>query len=306
MKETYYSDIKPKLSGWTWKQVDEWCDGSWDNPDSFDAAIKRNMALPHWTNTGQLWVAYHPSRIKLSESSENTTELRKQLFNEFASRCRYAIDSATIGDTVSLLHLQTLDIPGDKLYARLYGFTQPKKIVNIVELDTHKQLKFDDGSVYPQSDAVFMTDRMQSMNMTKLFANEEDCEKAVLWYNMRGNTNNKNLDFKINVDYGSTNVSEDSMSLRDWFGSGKHGGAGGGGWDRYNSSGERIGKCGDRKPGEAKPKCLSKSRAQSLRSSGGKKAIAAAVNKKRREDPNPDRRGSANMVSSKTKSGKKS
>ena len=45
--------------------------------------------------------------------------------------------------------------------------------------------------------------------------------------------------------------------LRDWFGKGKKGGAGGGGWDRYNTKGERIGKCGDRKPGEGKPKCLS-------------------------------------------------
>lgn len=92
-------------------------------------------------------------------------------------------------------------------------------------------------------------------------------------------------------------LSEDSMSLHDWFGKGKHGGAGGGGWDRYNTKGERIGKCGERKPGEGKPKCLSKARAASLRASGGKKAIASAVNKKRREDPNPKRKGKARMVS---------
>lgn len=96
-------------------------------------------------------------------------------------------------------------------------------------------------------------------------------------------------------------VTEDSMSLHDWFGKGKHGGAGGGGWDRYNTKGERIGKCGERKPGEGKPKCLSKARAQSLRASGGKKAIAAAVNKKRRNDPNPTRKGKAKMVSNKTR-----
>ena len=30
--------------------------------------------------------------------------------------------------------------------------------------------------------------------------------------------------------------------LRAWFGKGKKGGAGGGGWDRYNTKGERIGK----------------------------------------------------------------
>ena len=86
-------------------------------------------------------------------------------------------------------------------------------------------------------------------------------------------------------------------NLRAWFGKGKKGGAGGGGWDRYNTKGERIGKCGDRKPGEGKPKCLSKSKAASLRAKGGKKAIGAAVSKKRRKDPNKNRRGKAKNVS---------
>jgi len=94
------------------------------------------------------------------------------------------------------------------------------------------------------------------------------------------------------------NVDED---LRAWFGKGKKGGAGGGGWDRYNTKGERIGKCGDAKKGEGKPKCLSKSRAASLRAKGGKKAIAAAVRKKRREDPNKNRRGKAKNVSNTTR-----
>lgn len=92
--------------------------------------------------------------------------------------------------------------------------------------------------------------------------------------------------------------------LRAWFGKGKKGGAGGGGWDRYNTKGERIGKCGDSKKGEGKPKCLSKSRAASLRAKGGKKAIAAAVNKKRREDPNKNRRGKAKNVSNTTRKSK--
>jgi hypothetical protein len=86
--------------------------------------------------------------------------------------------------------------------------------------------------------------------------------------------------------------------LRAWFGKGKKGGAGGGGWDRYNTKGERIGKCGDSSKGEGKPKCLSKSRAASLRSSGGKKAIANAVKRKKANDPNPDRKGKAKNVNS--------
>jgi len=89
--------------------------------------------------------------------------------------------------------------------------------------------------------------------------------------------------------------------LRAWFGKGKKGGAGGGGWDRYNTKGERIGKCGDRKPGEGKPKCLSKARAASLRAKGGKKAIAQAVNRKRRKDSNANRSGKAKNVSNKYK-----
>jgi hypothetical protein len=98
--------------------------------------------------------------------------------------------------------------------------------------------------------------------------------------------------------YYAEGIEED---LKAWFGKGKKGGAGGGGWDRYNTKGERIGKCGDSKKGEGKPKCLSKSRAASLRSKGGKKAIAKAVNKKRREDPNKNRSGKAKNVSNKTR-----
>ena len=87
--------------------------------------------------------------------------------------------------------------------------------------------------------------------------------------------------------------------LKAWFGKGKDGGAGGGGWDAYDGSGNRTGKCGETK-GKAKPKCLSKSKAASLRASGGKKAIGAAVKKKRRNDPNKDRKGKAKNVSNKT------
>lgn len=71
----------------------------------------------------------------------------------------------------------------------------------------------------------------------------------------------------------------DKGGLRGWFE--------GGGWDRYDSKGNKIGKCGGRKPGEAKPKCFSKEKAAAL----GKKGRAQAVRRKRREDPNPNRRG---------------
>ena len=71
-------------------------------------------------------------------------------------------------------------------------------------------------------------------------------------------------------------VEQTDEDLKAWFGKGKKGGAGGGGWDAYNTKGERVGKCGDTKS-KAKPKCLSKSKAASLRAKGGKKAIGSAV-----------------------------
>lgn len=86
--------------------------------------------------------------------------------------------------------------------------------------------------------------------------------------------------------------------LRDWFGKGKEGGVGGGGWDRYNTKGERIGKCGGAEErggdGEGKPKCLSKEKAAQLRAQGGKNAIANAVKRKKAQDPVTNRKGTGN------------
>ena len=85
--------------------------------------------------------------------------------------------------------------------------------------------------------------------------------------------------------------------LGKWFGTGGEGGVGGGGWDRYNTKGERIGKCA-REPGEPKPKCLSKEKAAKM----SKDQIAAAVRRKREKDPVADRPGKGGkpkMVSNK-------
>ena len=78
--------------------------------------------------------------------------------------------------------------------------------------------------------------------------------------------------------------------LRKWFKDG--------GWNRYNTKGEKVGKCarddkdGDGKADGPKPKCLPASKAASL----GKKKVAAAVKRKRAEDPNPNRTGAAKNV----------
>ena len=49
------------------------------------------------------------------------------------------------------------------------------------------------------------------------------------------------------------------------------------GWDRYNSAGKRVGKCGDAKEGESYSACLSKQKAQKL----GKDGIGSFVERKR-------------------------
>lgn len=65
--------------------------------------------------------------------------------------------------------------------------------------------------------------------------------------------------------------------LRKWFGKGKTGSSGGGGWDRYGSDGQKLGKCGDGKEGDAYAACLSQEKAKKL----GPKGRAAFVRRKR-------------------------
>jgi hypothetical protein len=59
-------------------------------------------------------------------------------------------------------------------------------------------------------------------------------------------------------------------------------------WVRMDTKGNIKGDCA-REPGEGKPKCLPQSKAHSL----GKEGRAKAAQRKRREDPNPERRGKA-------------
>ena len=65
--------------------------------------------------------------------------------------------------------------------------------------------------------------------------------------------------------------------LGKWFGKGGKGGKTEGGWDRYNSKGEKVGKCGDADEGDAYAACLSAEKANKL----GKDGIASFVKRKR-------------------------
>lgn len=69
--------------------------------------------------------------------------------------------------------------------------------------------------------------------------------------------------------------------LRAWFGKGPTGSSSGGGWDRYDSTGKKAGKCGDSKKGGSYAACLGKKYAARLRAKGGRKAIANWVKRKK-------------------------
>jgi len=68
-------------------------------------------------------------------------------------------------------------------------------------------------------------------------------------------------------------------------------------WVRFGPDGKIRGDCARGSSSEGKPKCLPQSKAQAL----GKKGRASAAAKKRREDPNPERRGPAKNVATKVR-----
>lgn len=72
-----------------------------------------------------------------------------------------------------------------------------------------------------------------------------------------------------------------NSGLGKWFGKGGVGSSSGGGWDRYDSSGKKAGKCGDAKKGSSYSACLGKKYAARLRAKGGRKAIANWVKRKK-------------------------
>jgi hypothetical protein len=83
-------------------------------------------------------------------------------------------------------------------------------------------------------------------------------------------------------------MTEDELeeNLRKWFKEK---------WVRFNPQGKIMGPCARGSSKEGKPKCLPQSKAHSL----GKKGRASAASRKRRQDPNPDRKGAAINVATK-------
>jgi hypothetical protein len=68
-------------------------------------------------------------------------------------------------------------------------------------------------------------------------------------------------------------------------------------WVRFGPDGKIRGDCARGSKGEGKPKCLPQSKAHAL----GKAGRASSAAKKRREDPDPERRGAAKNVATKVR-----
>jgi hypothetical protein len=110
----------------------------------------------------------------------------------------------------------------------------------------------------------------------------ESIDKLMTDISKKGNTTGKDLHDDFVSKHGKTpdewikkqNLDED---LRKWFKQK---------WVRMDTKGNIKGDCA-REPGEDKPKCLPQSKAHAL----GKEGRASAAQRKRREDPNPERRG---------------
>jgi phage-related protein (TIGR01555 family) len=67
-------------------------------------------------------------------------------------------------------------------------------------------------------------------------------------------------------------------------------------WVRIGANGEILGPCGGREEKEGKPKCLPEAKAKAM----SKEERQTIVRRKREADPDPERKGPAKMVSSKT------
>ena len=86
----------------------------------------------------------------------------------------------------------------------------------------------------------------------------------------------------------STDLDQLDENLHQWFKEK---------WVRFGPDGKIRGDCARGEDSEGKPKCLPQSKAHAL----GKKGRKYAAAKKRREDPNPERRGKAKNVATKKK-----
>ena len=192
----FESDKTPHLHGLSFKELDRLCESVGADPSKFDTNIRKNLHLPEWTNTLELYGIY----VRHLKEQKSDSTIEKELFDEFAKNTTSSVNSANVGDKVALLHMNTLNIPGTKIVAHLNGFLNPKEIANIIDETNFKQLVFIDGSRYPEKDEGNVFQTVQTLNMTKLFETYEDASKVYSWYVLKGNDISNELELKLNVD----------------------------------------------------------------------------------------------------------
>lgn len=195
-----HSDKVPKLCGLSFNAIHKLVESNnANNYSKFHNVISSQYSI---NDTLELYGIYlrqldvHISGQTLLEGA--CSNIERKLFKQFEERCAGSINNAHVGDSVSLLHLATLNVPGHKVVAKLNGFLSPKEIVKIVNNDSHVELEFADGSRYPDGDDVFQ--KIQTWNMTKLFSTSEDASKAYTTYALIGKQLSDKLDFTTSVN----------------------------------------------------------------------------------------------------------
>ena len=116
------------------------------------------------------------------------------------------------------------------------------------------------------------------------------CSTDKKWKQRQGPKQTRQAESVDQYEYDLSALTESELEedLKKWFREK---------WVRFGPDGKIRGSCGGRSSGEGKPKCLPASKAHAL----GKKGRSSSAAKKRREDPNPERRGAAKNVATKTR-----
>jgi hypothetical protein len=131
---------------------------------------------------------------------------------------------------------------------------------------------------------VTIGDEVRRYNLGDKFSSAKEAEQFISSVLDKQGLSGYTLDIKHGYPKKDPELKED---LRKWFKEK---------WVRFGPDGKIRGDCARGSDSEGKPKCLPQSKAHAL----GKKGRASAAAKKRREDPNPERRGAAKNVATKT------
>jgi hypothetical protein len=207
-----YSDQQPRLQGLSYSDLDVLSESAGSDYSKFHKNLTKNLNLPQWANTLDLFGVYRRSITEQKTHVKNPSYLEQQLFDEFSDRSDNTVSSAAIGDKVALLQLSTLNVPGHKVIARLNGFLAPKEIVKISNKDSVQQLEFADGSKYPDSDNHDVFHLAQTWNMTKLFADKNSASKAYSFYGLVSKKLSHDVEFDLQIDLSDMDESKFSFA----------------------------------------------------------------------------------------------